>query len=62
MNAAGELWCPECGAVMYADAVRCPKCGNYVTPGARPTSGLPLWIWAGLVLIVLAILAGALFR
>ena len=33
---AGELWCPLCGAVVYADAVQCPKCGEFMTPGLPP--------------------------
>ena len=35
---AGDLWCPLCGAVVYADASQCPKCGEYITPG-RPPAG-----------------------
>ena len=55
---AGVFWCPHCGSEMYGDAGRCPKCGDFVTPGARPSSGTPGWIWAGLLLIGLAMLAG----
>jgi hypothetical protein len=61
---AGELWCPKCGAVMYAGADLCPKCNEYVTPGARPSAPMPLWMWVigvGLLLLVLAGLAGAFF-
>lgn len=54
---AGELWCPKCGAVMYADADRCPSCGDYVTPGARRS---PLWIRAAAILLILLIVAGLL--
>lgn len=57
---AGVFWCPKCGAEMYGDASRCPTCGNYVTPGARPSSGLPWWIWVGLILAGLTLLAGLL--
>ena len=54
----GVFWCPKCGSEMFGDAGRCPTCGDYVTPGARPSSRTPAWIWAGLVLIGLAMLAG----
>lgn len=57
---AGELWCPQCGAVMYADAVRCPRCGKYVTPGLPPRGGLPRWMWVVAVVLALALAAGAL--
>jgi len=59
---AGELWCPKCGAVMYADSTLCPKCGDYVTPGAKPSSALPAWMWVGIVLIALACMALLFFR
>lgn len=54
---AGELWCPHCGAVMHADSDRCPKCGDYVTPGPRPTPG---WLRAGAIVLALLIVAGLL--
>lgn len=56
---AGELWCPKCGAVVYAAATRCAKCGDYVTPGAAP---LPAWIWVGLVAIATLVAAGLIAR
>jgi hypothetical protein len=55
----GVFWCPKCGSEMFGDAGRCPTCGDDVTPGARPSSRTPGWIWAGLLLIGLAMLAGA---
>ncbi len=55
---AGELWCPKCGAVMYADATLCPRCGDFVTPGLRPASSMPAWMWVGLGILALLILAG----
>ena len=49
--------CPECGAEIYEDAVRCPKCGSYVTHRTTLWSGRPgWWILLGLVGIVSAIL------
>ncbi len=56
----GVFWCPKCGAEMYADSTRCPKCGEYVRPGARPRSSTPWWIWVGLILIALVLLGGLL--
>ena len=53
----GVFWCPSCGAEMYGDSTRCPKCGDYVTPGARRASGKSWWIWAGLIAIGLGLLA-----
>ena len=61
---AGELWCPKCGAVMYADAGLCPKCNQYVTPGARPSAPIPLWMWAigvAILAMILAAVVGAFF-
>jgi hypothetical protein len=60
---AGELWCPECGAVMYADSELCPKCHQFVTPGTRSQGSMPRWIWVtGIVLLFLAVagIVGAL--
>lgn len=61
---AGELWCPNCGAVMHADAPLCPSCGEYVTPGLPPSRGSWTWYVAvGLViLLVLAVAASAFAR
>jgi hypothetical protein len=59
---AGELWCPKCGAVMYADAVRCPACGDYVTPGAMPRGSMPAWMWVGLALVAAGLLTFLLAR
>lgn len=55
---AGTLWCPSCGAEMYGDSTRCPKCGDYVTPGARPSTAMPWWIWLGLILVGVAMAIG----
>lgn len=57
---AGVLWCPHCGGEMHGDSTRCPTCGDYVTPRARPASAMPWWIWAGLIAIGLAMLLGTL--
>jgi hypothetical protein len=53
---AGELWCPKCGAVMYADSELCPRCNQFVTPGARRQGPMPKWLWVtGVVLLFLAV-------
>ena len=54
----GVFWCPKCGAEMYGDAGRCSKCGDFVKPGARPSTPTPWWIWAFIVLMGLALLGG----
>lgn len=44
--------CPHCGADIYEDAVRCPICGQYVTPGARKNlwaSRSAWWVLLGLL-------------
>ena len=53
--------CPECGAEVYEDAVRCPACGNYITHATSVWSGRPgWWIVLGLlgVVAVIVVLAG----
>ena len=56
----GIFWCPKCGSEMYGDSSRCARCGDYVTPGARPRTPTPWWIWAGIALVVAALLGGLL--
>ena len=49
--------CPECGAEVYEDALRCPVCGNYVTHDTSVWSGRPgWWVLLGLVGVLAAIL------
>lgn len=57
----GTFKCPACSAEIYGGTVRCPKCGDYVTPGARSTAkGLPRWMWAVTVLLIVILIGGAL--
>ena len=35
--------CPYCGAAVYEDAERCPRCENYISREDAP-SRLPLWV------------------
>ena len=39
----GVLWCPAFGAEMYGDSTRCPTCGDYVTPGPKPSAFRSWW-------------------
>ena len=49
--------CPECGAEVYEDAVRCPACGNYITHPTSVWHGRPgWWIVLGLLGVVALIL------
>ncbi len=49
--------CPECGAEIYEDALRCPVCGNYVSHKSGVWSGRPgWWILLGLLGILAAML------
>jgi len=54
----GVFWCPKCGAEMYGDSTRCAKCGDFVTPGARPKTAIPWWIWLGIILVGSTLAAG----
>ena len=49
----GDFWCPKCAAPMFGDATLCSKCGDYVTPGAKPSHPMPWWVWAGLAGVAL---------
>jgi hypothetical protein len=35
--------CPYCGAAVYEDAERCPRCENYISREDAP-SRTPLWV------------------
>jgi uncharacterized paraquat-inducible protein A len=35
--------CPYCGAAVYEDAERCPRCENYLSREDAP-SQVPLWV------------------
>ena len=47
------LPCPNCGAEVYEDALRCPVCGDYITFGTNVWSGR-YWWWIVLGLLGLA--------
>ena len=52
-----DVWpCPECNREIYADADRCPYCGNYVTPG-RGSMASPGWIrpMAAVMIVVIVV-------
>jgi hypothetical protein len=54
------LPCPKCGKSIYAEAPRCPHCGDYVAPGSAVRQGWPRWMWVCLVLAGLVLLSWAL--
>ena len=45
--------CPHCRKMIYEESERCPHCGEYVTPGAKPLSG---WAWIVIGLMILALI------
>ncbi len=53
--------CPYCGAAIYGDAVRCPRCGNYLSREDAP-SRQPLWIVLTAVVCLLVVLGWILSR
>lgn len=48
--------CPNCGADVYEDAVRCPHCGEYVTFSTAALAGRPWWWVATFLLGVVAVI------
>jgi predicted nucleic acid-binding Zn ribbon protein len=55
LDDADTLPCPYCGAAIYDDAVRCPKCESYLSDEERTTTNRPRWIVAT-ALVLLALL------
>lgn len=53
------LPCPDCGAVIYESADRCPKCGHHISPGRAWRERKPWWLVAGVVLCLLIVLSWA---
>jgi uncharacterized paraquat-inducible protein A len=51
--------CPSCRAMIYAEADRCPRCGDYVTPGTARARSKPWWMWLGIALALLILLSWA---
>lgn len=57
-NTSGEdadatVPCPHCGADIFDDAERCPKCGKYLSREDSPATHKPLWVVAGAVICLL---------
>jgi uncharacterized paraquat-inducible protein A len=48
--------CPYCQEQVYEDAVRCPRCENYISQEDAPPAQRPWWIVLG-ALAVLVIVA-----
>jgi hypothetical protein len=57
---SGTAPCPCCGEDVYEEAVRCPNCGEYITPGAG-SSSQPKWLIIGAALALLAVLLWLVF-
>lgn len=51
--------CPACGAGIYEDADQCPRCGEWIAPGAA-VSRRRGWATAVVLLMVILMLALAL--
>ncbi len=52
--------CPYCGAAVYEDAERCPRCENYLS-GEDAPSQVPLWLKLT-ALVCLAVVVGWVIR
>lgn len=48
--------CPYCGAAIYDDAVRCPRCENYISREDAP-SRPPVWIVVTAVICLFLVFA-----
>ena len=55
----GLMPCPYCGAAIYEDSPRCPKCENYLSDAERTTTLQPRWI---VVTAVVLLVVFALFN
>jgi uncharacterized paraquat-inducible protein A len=53
--------CPYCGAAVYHDTVRCPRCGNYLSREDAP-SRQPWWIVVTAIVCLLVVLGWILAR
>ncbi len=42
--------CPECGQLVYEEALQCPACSAYLTQSTSPWSGRATW-WIALGLL-----------
>jgi predicted nucleic acid-binding Zn ribbon protein len=55
------LPCPACGAEIYDDAERCPKCGHYLSREDQPRAKTPTWIIAGAIVCLVIVALWAMF-
>lgn len=51
--------CPHCREQVYEEAQYCPRCENYIGVERRGDDAKPYWIWACLILALLASLFAA---
>lgn len=56
----GLMPCPYCGAAIYDDSLRCPKCENYLSDAERTTTLQPRWIVVTAVVLIVVFLLYAL--
>lgn len=56
----GLMPCPYCGAAIYDDSLRCPKCENYLSDAERTTTAQPRWIILTAVVLLVVFLLYAL--
>ena len=49
--------CPYCRAEISEDAVRCPRCGSYLSGEDNPRRSGPPWVVITAVVLLVAILA-----
>jgi hypothetical protein len=54
--------CPYCHEQVYEDAVRCPKCGNYISQEDAPPAQRPWWIVLGAVAVLLIVALWVLYN
>ncbi|QDT36158.1 zinc ribbon domain-containing protein [Stratiformator vulcanicus] len=47
--------CPHCGAEVYEDSPRCPRCEQYLSREDAPSEPKPTWIIVGALAALLGI-------
>ncbi|MEN6450071.1 MAG: hypothetical protein ABFC96_06245 [Thermoguttaceae bacterium] len=54
--------CRYCGAEIYEDSVRCPRCGAYISEEDSPASPKPWWIIIGVLFCLAAVIVWMVVR
>jgi uncharacterized paraquat-inducible protein A len=60
-DAVGEDACPYCRALISEDAVRCPRCGHYLSNEDAPPRKSP-WVVVTVIVLLAAILVVWVFH